>query len=143
MSLKPVGSHPVVCIRVFGPYTRVPYPPPRPRQVAFKELKDEVKVTIQPGQIYTILDWEWDLKDLETGETVPFGGRYLMVIEVCGLVEVNGQDVGVIETPLKVFGHKFDIAKPPEPIHIDLTGGSPPPPPSSGSPPKPPSPPNW
>lgn len=144
-SLKPVGDYPTVRIRVFGPVKMKPYPPPRPRQVALREIREPVMVTINPNRIYTILDWEWDQRDWETGELVPPGEDYLMVVEFCGMVEVDGQHVGVIETPLKVFRLKFYIGKPPEQVHIDpypgLTACDKPPP--SNPLPEPPLPPNW
>lgn len=143
VSLKPINDYPTVRIRVFGPVKMKPYPPPRPRQVALMEIKETISVKVNPNRIYTILDFEWDQRDWETKEMVSFGERYLMVIEFCGIVEVNDQTIGVIESPLKVFRLKFYIGKPPEQVHIDLTGGSPSPPPSSGSPSKPPPPPNW
>ncbi|MEM1552778.1 MAG: hypothetical protein QXH03_08950 [Candidatus Bathyarchaeia archaeon] len=120
VSLKPVGNYPTVRIRVFGPVRMKPYPPPRPPQVAVREIKEEITVTIDPKRIYTILDWKWDQRNSETGEMVPNGKRYMMVVEFCGLVEVNGQSIGVIETPLKVFGFRFDITEQKPVQHIDL-----------------------
>lgn len=119
VSLEPVGNYPTVRIRVFGPFRMKPYPPPRPPQVAVREVKEEVTVTIDPKRIYTVLDWQWDQRNSETGELVPNGERYMMVVEFCGLVKVNGQIVGVIETPLKVFGFRFDISEPKPVQHID------------------------
>lgn len=142
VSLKPIGNYPLVRISVFGPARRNPYPPPRPRQVAFYDLNDEVKVTIEPGQIYTILDWRWDQKDLGMETTVPFGEPYLWLIEVCGSVEVNGQNVGVIEKPLKVFWSEFEIDEEKPVEHIDLTVGTTPSPPISEPPSEPPPPPD-
>jgi|GEM_PF-1902078 len=145
VSLKPVSNYPVVRIRVCGPIKMKPYPPPRPRQVALREIREPVTVTINPNRIYTVLDWEWEQRDWETGELVPPGKDYLMVVEFCGMVEVDGQHVGVIETPLKVFRLKFSIGKPPEQVHIDpypgsTAGDKPPPSDPSSSPPEPP---NW
>jgi hypothetical protein len=145
VSLKPVSNYPIVRIRVFGPIKMKPYPPPRPRQVALREIREPVTVTINPNRIYTVLDWEWEQRDWETGELVPPGKDYLMVVEFCGMVEVDGQHVGVIETPLKVFRLKFSIGKPPEQVHIDpypgsTAGDKPPPSDPSSSPPEPP---NW
>lgn len=120
VSLKPVGNYPTIRIRVFGPVRMKPYPPPRPPQVAVREIKEEITVTIDPKRIYTVLDWKWDQRNSETGELVPTGEHYMMVVEFCGLVKVNGQIVGVIETPLKVLRFKFYIAEQKPVQHIDL-----------------------
>jgi hypothetical protein len=84
-----------------------------------KEARDSINVTINPNRIYTVFDWEWDQRDMTTGNLVLPDSRYLMVLEVCGEIEVNGQRVGSIQSPLKLFGHEFETGKEKEVIHID------------------------
>lgn len=103
--IKPVGDNPVMRIRVLGPISKGYSPSLR----AVREFKGTFSITLSPEPIWVLvkeLVLVWDFRDQMTGEIVP-DGDYVAFIELCGLIEVNGKAVGMIENPIKIYWVAF------------------------------------
>ena len=144
VTIKPISNYPTVRIRVFGPIWPL-YPPKSRPLVVMRERREEIHVTIEPKRGYKVLEFFWDLRDERTGQILPPENAALAVMEFCGEFWVDGERIGVIGEPLKVFadrirtGYEKQVTILPEPIG---GGGSPPTKPSEPSD-KPPKPPEW
>jgi len=96
VSVKPVGMNPIIRVRIFG------HTPERsPILWAVYEFRETLSATIPHGESIVATEVIWDFRDQTTGMLVP-DGFYFAVIELCGLVEVNGEIVGAIENPVKI-----------------------------------------
>lgn len=101
--IKPVGANPVMRIRILGPLSKESPPPLR----AVHEFRETFSITFPPDISWvTIMEFVWDFRDQTTGELVP-NGFYVAIIEICGLVEVNGETVGMIANPLNIGAISF------------------------------------
>lgn len=96
VSVKPVGTNPIIRVRIFGPAFGG-----SPILRAMYEFRETLSATIPHSESILATEVIWDFRDQTTGMLVP-GGFYFAVIELCGLVEVNGEIVGAIENPVKI-----------------------------------------
>ncbi len=140
VTIKPISNYPTVRIRVFGPIWPL-YPPKSRPLVVMRERREEIHVTIGPKRGYKVLEFFWDLRDERTGQILPPENAAFAVMEFCGEFWLDGERIGVIREPLKVFadrihtGYEKQVSILPEPIG---GGGSPPTNEPSDKPPKPP-----
>ncbi len=103
VTIKPVGINPTLKVRILGPVSEgCPL-----RLRAVYEFKEVLSIPIpSKGDLVEVIKFSWDLHDQMTGELVP-DGLYMTLVELCGLVEVNGEKVGVIQNPIKICAGLF------------------------------------